>query len=194
MIEAQNKDDPLLSDVRLLGRLLGETISMLEGGDVFAVVERVRQVSIRFHRHEDAAAGHELMTLCETLSPGIRSRVIRAFSQFSQLANIAEDLHHVRRARLHAIPLAPPREGSVERAIGLIKKEGVGPQELRVFLAGAIISPVFTAHPTEVRRKSIIDLESGISNTLACLDRNRLAPEECGACEADLRLLVSTQN
>ena len=187
-----NKDQPLIGDIRLLGRLLGETIAVLEGEDVFAVVERVRQLSTRFHRYDDAAARHELMTLCETLSPGICSRVIRAFSQFSQLANIAEDLHHVRRARLHAIQLAPPREGSVERALELRETEGIGRPQLHAFFAGAMISPVFTAHPTEVRRKSIIDLESGISDTLACLDRNQLAPEERGACEADLRRSIAT--
>ncbi|WP_341487767.1 phosphoenolpyruvate carboxylase [Pararhizobium sp. A13] len=192
MTQNQHKDEPLLSDIRLLGRLLGETIAMLEGDDVFAVVERVRQLSTRFHRHEDTAAREELMTLCETLSPGVCSRVIRAFSQFSLLANIAEDLHHIRRARLHAIQLAPPREGSLERALGLIEKEGIGRSGLRAFLASAMISPVFTAHPTEVRRKSIIDLESGISDTLARLDRCQLTPEERQACDADLRRSIAT--
>jgi phosphoenolpyruvate carboxylase len=186
------KDEPLLSEIRVLGRMLGETIGMLEGEAVFATVEQVRQLSARFHRHGDTAAGDELRSICEAFSPEISSRVIRAFSQFSQLANIAEDMHHIRRARIHAIRLAPPREGSIERTLSLIEEAGIGRAALCALFGRALISPVFTAHPTEVRRKSIIDLESGISHILARLDRDQLTPDERSAHDAELRRAIAT--
>jgi phosphoenolpyruvate carboxylase len=192
-MQDQLKDEPLRSDIRLLGRLLGETIGSLEGEEVFAVVERVRRLSVRFHKAEDTEAGEELMTLCGALLPDIRSRVIRAFSQFSQLANIAEDMHHIRRARMHAIQSAGAREGSIERALTiLIDDARISRSEIRSLFTGAMIAPVFTAHPTEVRRKSVIDLESGISHLIARLDRNELTPEERSASEDDLRRAIAT--
>ncbi|WP_018235769.1 phosphoenolpyruvate carboxylase [Ensifer sp. BR816] len=192
MTRDSSKDEPLLSEIRVLGRLLGETIGMLEGKTVFETVEQVRQLSARFHRHGDTAAGDELRSICEAFSPEISSRVIRAFSQFSQLADIAEDMHHIRRARIHAIRLAPPREGSIERTLSLIDEAGIGRAALCALIDRALISPVFTAHPTEVRRKSIIDLENGISHILARLDRDQLTPDERSAHDAELRRAIAT--
>jgi phosphoenolpyruvate carboxylase len=102
-------------------------------------------------------------------------------------------MHHIRRARMHAIQFAAAREGSMERSLAmLIEDARISRSQIRSFFAGAMISPVFTAHPTEVRRKSIIDLESGISHLIARLDRSELIPEERRASEADLRRAIAT--
>ena len=97
------KDRPLREDIRLLGRILGDTVSQQEGEAAFAIVERIRQSSVRFHREEDETARRELAATLNSLSRDQTTRVIRAFSYFSHLANIAEDQHHIRRTRAHAM-------------------------------------------------------------------------------------------
>ncbi|MEK7736870.1 MAG: phosphoenolpyruvate carboxylase, partial [Pseudomonadota bacterium] len=96
-----DKDQPLRDDIRLLGRLLGDTLRDQEGVAVFETVERVRQLAIRFHRDDDHAARRELVEILDGLSRDQTNQVVRAFSYFSHLANIAEDQHHIRRARAH---------------------------------------------------------------------------------------------
>ena len=192
------KDFPLRDDIRLLGRLLGDTIREQEGEAVFEIVERIRQTSIRFHRDEDEAARKELETILNSLSRGRTNQIIRAYSYFSHLANLAEDQHHVRRSRAHAMAgahamAAPePREGTLARALKLAREAGVGQEALQAFFASAHVSPVLTAHPTEVRRKSTIDREMEISQILAQRDRYALIPEEEAASEEAIRRAILT--
>jgi len=192
------KDFPLRDDIRLLGRLLGDTIREQEGEAVFEIVERIRQTSIRFHRDEDETARRELETILNSLSRGRTNQIIRAYSYFSHLANIAEDQHHVRRSRAHAMAGAhamsapEPREGTLARALKLAQEAGVGQETLRAFFASALVCPVLTAHPTEVRRKSTIDREMEISQVLAQRDRHVLTPEEEIASEEALRRAILT--
>jgi len=192
------KDFPLRDDIRLLGRLLGDTIREQEGEAVFEIVERIRQTSIRFHRDEDEAARKELETILNSLSRGRTNQIIRAYSYFSHLANLAEDQHHVRRSRAHAMAgahamAAPePREGTLARALKLAREAGVSQEALQAFFASAHVSPVLTAHPTEVRRKSTIDREMEISQILAQRDRYALTPEEEAASEEAIRRAILT--
>lgn len=192
------KDFPLRDDIRLLGRLLGDTIREQEGEAVYEIVERIRQTSIRFHRDEDEVARKDLETILNSLSRGRTNQIIRAYSYFSHLANIAEDQHHVRRSRAHAMAgahamTAPePREGTVARALKLTQEAGVSQAALQAFFASALVCPVLTAHPTEVRRKSTIDREMEISQVLAQRDRHELTPEEEGASEDALRRAILT--
>src|SRR5947209_9725483 len=88
---ALEEDTRLRNDIRLLGRILGDTVRDQEGADVFDVVERIRQTSIRFHRDEDRLARRELEAMLDSLSIAERVRIVRAFAYFSHLANIAED-------------------------------------------------------------------------------------------------------
>src|SRR5512133_718986 len=111
-LETSDKDLPLRDDIRLLGRILGDTVRSQEGEPIFAIVEHIRRTSIRFHRGEDEGARHELETTLNSLSNGQSIQIIRAFSYFSQLANIAEDQHHIRRTRAHALPASTPRAGT----------------------------------------------------------------------------------
>src|SRR5919112_1021198 len=192
------KDFPLRDDIRLLGRLLGDTIREQEGEAAFEIVERIRQTSIRFHRDEDEIARRELETILNSLSRGRTNQIIRAYSYFSHLANLAEDQHHVRRSRAHAMAgahavVAPePREGTIARALRLAKGAGISQAELQAFFASAMVCPVLTAHPTEVRRKSTIDREMEISQLLAQRDRQHLTPEEEVTCQEALRRAILT--
>ena len=99
----EDKDLPLREDVRLLGRLLGDTLREQEGEETYNLIEQIRQTAIRFRRDGDQEARTELESILDLLSPAATVAVIRAFTYFSQLANIAEDLHHNRRRRAHQL-------------------------------------------------------------------------------------------
>src|SRR5215469_2064346 len=96
---ALEADARLRNDIRLLGRILGDTVRDQEGADVFDLVERIRQTSIRFHRDEDRQARRELETMLDSMSIAETVRIVRAFAYFSHLANIAEDHHNIRQMR-----------------------------------------------------------------------------------------------
>jgi len=188
--DATEKDSPLRYDIRLLGRILGETIRAQEGETAFDTVERIRQTSIGFHRQSDEAARGELQSLLSGLPIGLATTVIRAFGHFSHLANIAEDQHHIRRTRAHAMTGAAPREGTLACALGRAYAAGVSGKRLQGFLDGAFCSPVLTAHPTEIRRKSSIDREMEIARLLDDRDRIHFTPAELTANRKELRRAV----
>jgi phosphoenolpyruvate carboxylase len=191
-IEADDKDLALREDIRLLGRVLGDTVREQAGAPVFDTVESIRQNAVRFHRDEDAAARRELDATLNGLSPIEALLIIRAFGFFSHLANIAEDQHHVRRNRVHALNAAAPREGTIAHALVRIRAAAVPPARLLSFFANARVVPVLTAHPTEVRRKSTIDRERDVADLLAERDRYPLTGTELKANEAALRRAVLT--
>ena len=186
------KDVPLRDDIRLLGRLLGDTIREQEGESVYDIVERIRQTSIRFHRDEDEGAQRELQTTLNSLSRSRTNQIIRAYSYFSHLSNLAEDQHHVRRSRAHAMAQSGPRPGSVANALKAAREAGLKQADLAAFFASALVSPVLTAHPTEVRRKSTIDREMEVSQILAKRDRQHLTPAEVNDSEEELRRAILT--
>ena len=175
---SETKDQPLREDIRLLGRILGDTVRSQEGEAVFDIVERIRQTSIRFHREEDQGARKELEAILNSLSPPQTARVVRAYSFFSHLANIAEDQHHIRRTRAHALAGSAARDGTMAHALDEAAKAGVTTQQLKEFFDGALVSPVLTAHPTEVQRKSILTVQMQVAKLLAERDHGPMTPEE----------------
>ena len=187
-----DQDLPLRDDIRLLGRLLGETILDQEGQAIFDLVERMRLLSVRFHRDNDQAARRELEVLLKGLTPEQAPRIVRAGTYFSHLANIAEDQHHIRRTRAHTLAGSSPRAGTVAHALARAVKAGFSPVDLRNFLDTALIGPVLTAHPTEVRRKAIMALEMTVAALLDQRDRVRLTQEENCEIEEQLRRAVVT--
>ena len=187
-----DKDLPLRDDIRRLGRILGDTVRSQQGEAVFAIVERIRQSSIRFRRDGDETARHDLEATLNGLSPGEATQIIRAFSFFSHLANIAEDQHHIRRTRAHALAASTPREGSIAYALARIHEAGIPHARLQAFFATALVGPVLTAHPTEVRRRSTIDREMEVARLLAERDRIELTPDETAASDEALRGAVLT--
>ncbi len=191
-VEPADKDLPLREDIRLLGRLLGDSLREQHGAATFDVVESVRQSSIRFRRSEDDVAQRELEATLNSLSPVQATHLIRAYSFFSHLANIAEDQHHIRRTRAHARANSAPRDGTLARAVAKAREAGIPDRALASFFAAAEIVPVLTAHPTEVRRKSMIDREMEIARLLDERDRVSLTPDEAVASETALRRAVLT--
>ena len=186
------KEAPLRDDIRLLGRLLGDTVRAQEGEAVFATVESVRQTAVRFARDGDPKARAELAALLDPLSRDTTQAVVRAFSYFLQLANIAEDQHHIRRRRAHDLASSPPREGSLLLALDRVNAAGVSPDALADFFDHALVSPVLTAHPTEVQRQSILQSQREIERLLAERERGALTPEEQAEHDAALTSAVLT--
>ncbi len=179
--QGADKDLPLREDIRLLGRLLGDTVREQEGEEVYGVVERVRQASVRFNRDDDDSAGREMAEILNALPRDTMMSAVRSFSYFLHLANIAEDQHHIRRNRDHAMAGSPPREGTLPYALERLEAAGVTADKLDEMLRIALVSPVLTAHPTEVQRKSILSLEHKVAALLEERDRMRLTPEEAEA-------------
>jgi phosphoenolpyruvate carboxylase len=187
--EEADKDLPLRDDIRLLGRILGDTVREQEGEEVFELVEQIRKASIRFHRDNEVGARRELEATLDSLSADQTLSIVRAYSYFSHLANIAEDQHHIRRNRAHAIAGSAPRPGSLAYAFQRTREMGVEPKALEDFFDRALVSPVLTAHPTEVRRKSTLTREIEIAELLDERDR-AVDPAEVVDNEDQLRRAV----
>ncbi len=194
---ARDNERPLVEDIRLLGRILGDVIREQEGVAAFELVERIRKLSVAFRRDADHEADQALKSLLKTLSGDQAVSVIRAFTYFSHLANLAEDRHHIRRRAVHE-RAGDTQEGSIEVALARLRWAGIAPRTVSQTLAHSYVSPVLTAHPTEVQRKSILDAEREIAQLLAerdeikarALPKDALAPRELAANDAQIRARV----
>jgi phosphoenolpyruvate carboxylase len=194
---AKANERPLVEDIRLLGRILGDVIREQEGGEAFDLVERIRTLSVAFRRDADHEADKALKTLLKSLSGEQTVSVIRAFTYFSHLANLAEDRHHIRRRVIHE-RAGDTQEGSIEVALARLRWAGISAKTVSQTLAHSYLSPVLTAHPTEVQRKSILDAERAIASLLTARDeikagalpKDALAPRELAANETQIRARV----
>ena len=166
-------DDRLREEVRLLGGLLGEVIRDEGGQDLYDRIEAVRVASVGYHRHAGARGSAELERLLSDLSLDDAVGLAHGFAVFSLLANVAEDRAGKRRARSQTAEGARPDtpEGSLAR----LAQAGRSVEDARTLLSEALISPVLTAHPSEVRRKSVIDRIAAVSDLLDACDRDDLA-------------------
>jgi len=189
---ARDKDSALAEDIRLLGRLLGDTIHTHEGEFTFDLIETIRKLAVASRRLEDVQSRKSLARTLDALTDEQAVVVVRAFSYFSLLANIAEDRHHLRRhkenRREGSPPLASTLRGLFEdaRTRGTLRPEGIET------LARVRVSPVLTAHPTEVQRKSTLDAQLAIARILGERDNPVMLPQERDASEIELLRLVAT--
>ncbi len=185
-----DKDGPLREDIRFLGTVLGDTIRDQEGEAIFDIVEQVRQMSVRFHRTRDQAEADSLEATLGSLSAAEAALVVRSFSYFSHLANIAEDAHHRRRTRAHTIAGSRPRIGTLKRALDDARAANVSRGELQAFFAHAFISPVLTAHPTEVRRRSTMIWEDAVARHLEAYGNGEMTEDDREAVGQAMREAV----
>ena len=169
---------PLRDDVRLLGRLLGDTLRGREGDDLFALIERVRAIA-KAARDGDREQFDRLADLLRDLPLAAAVPVARAFSHFLALANIAEQHHRVRRRREYArAPDRRPQPGSCEEAFPRLLAAGVTPAALAAAMGSLKIELVLTAHPTEMARRTVLQAQDRIAATLAFRDRADLTAFE----------------
>ncbi len=197
----QDNERPLVEDIRLLGRILGDVIREQEGVIAFELIEQIRKLSVAFRRDADTEANKALKKLLKGLSGDQTVSVTRAFTYFSHLANLAEDRHHIRRRALHE-RAGDTQEGSIDVALARLRGAGIGPKTIADTLATSFVSPVLTAHPTEVQRKSILDAERAIAQLLTARDdikvratavnasKDALTPRELSANEEQMRARV----
>ncbi|MFM2050537.1 MAG: hypothetical protein RL682_1028 [Pseudomonadota bacterium] len=198
---AKDNERPLVEDIRLLGRILGDVIREQEGVQAYELIEQIRTLSVAFRRDADHEADKALKKLLKSLSGDQTVSVIRAFTYFSHLANLAEDRHHIRRREIHE-RAGDTQEGSIEVAMSRLRWAGISPKTISNTLARSYVSPVLTAHPTEVQRKSILDAERDIAQLLTTRDeiklratnvatkKDALTPREMAANEAQMRARV----
>ena len=205
LVKQKLNERPLVEDIRLLGRILGDVIREQEGAAAFDLIEQIRKLSVSFRRDEDHTADKALKKLLKGLTGDQTVSVIRAFTYFSHLANLAEDRHHIRRRAIHE-RAGDTQEGSIEVALARLRWAGITPKTISQTLAKSHVSPVLTAHPTEVQRKSILDAERDIAQLLAARDdikmrglasthdthggKDALTPKELSANELQLRARV----
>ena len=197
----KDNERPLVEDIRLLGRILGDEIREQEGDAAFELIEKIRTLSVAFRRDADQEADKALKKLLKGLSGDQTVSVIRAFTYFSHLANLAEDRHHIRRRAIHE-RAGDTQEGSIDVAMSRLRWAGIAPKTISNTLAQSYVSPVLTAHPTEVQRKSILDAERGIARLLTERDeikmrsaffenkKDALSARELSANEAQMRARV----
>ena len=138
---SRDNERPLVEDIRLLGRILGDVIRDQAGDAAFNLIEQIRKLSVSFRRDADHEADRALKKLLSGLSADQTVSVIRAFTYFSHLANLAEDRHHIRRRAIHE-RAGDTQEGSIEVALARLRWAGIAPKTIAQTLAHSFVSPV----------------------------------------------------
>lgn len=156
--------EPMREDIRLLGAMLGDTVREQNGDDVFDLVERARVESFRVRRSEIDRA--ELAEMFSGIEAKKAIPVIRAFTHFALLANVAEDIHRERRRAIHVAAGEPPQHSSLAATYLKLDAADLDAATVADALTGALVSPVITAHPTETRRRTIFDTQHRITELM----------------------------
>lgn len=165
-------------DIYFLGDLLGEVITVQAGSDAFELEEAVRNLA-KAHRAGDVEAGAELSALVSGVSIDEAVLLIRAFTSYFQLINLSEDNERVRRIRRREAETFPAaRRGSIREAVLLLKDRGMSGADVCELLQRAQVRLVMTAHPTEARRRTILEKQARIFRTLRELDQQDYLPRE----------------
>jgi phosphoenolpyruvate carboxylase len=181
------KDEPLRRDINLLGRMLGQVLIEQEGKDLFDTEEEVRLMCKRLRFGFDPRLDERLRTRIEGMNVGELQRIVRAFSVYFQLVNIAERYHRIRRRRQYeSSPDNPPQRASLASALSRLKREGMEAGTLRGVLGDINVGLVLTAHPTEALRRSIRRKHVRIGELLEALESSQLTWKERRGLEEKL--------
>lgn len=164
-IQFPSKHKPLKDDVSELGSLVGEVLREQCGDEFFALVERARKAAIRGRQIDDHAE-QPLGAVLDGLDPDTAEQLVRGFSSYFQIVNLVERVHRIRRRREYLSTPQGSQPESIEWAMSELKKHGVTADELRTALEDFVIEPVFTAHPTEATRRSLLEKQQLIARQL----------------------------
>src|SRR5579859_2013306 len=175
-----NESYPLPSLVNMLASTLGRVISYQEGEQALALVERIRQLAKSLRNTSDPKTGEELAQTVAKLPTEKLNLLTKAFTHFFGLINLAEKVDLVRSLkRPYEVAGAPqPRPGSVSSAVEMLGEQGVLPKKLQALLDQAQIHLVFTAHPTESKRRTTLTKLQRISKATTKLVVESLSPDE----------------
>ena len=176
-ITFEDKDQALRDDVRMLGAMIGELIAEQGGEELFEFVETARLRSIR-RREENEKSGEELSALIKNLDPTFALSVIRSFSTYFQMVNTAEKVHRIRRRREYLRDVGQNQPGGLEDILIKLKASGMSYAALQSLFDTISIEPVFTAHPTEPTRRTILRMEQQIVRHLIDMLNPTMTPQE----------------
>ena len=182
--------EPMRQDIRLLGAILGDTVREQSGEQVFALVERARVESFRVRRSEIDRA--EMTRLFDGIDIHQAIPVIRAFSHFALLANVAEDIHRERRRAVHVAAGEPPADSTLAATYRKLDEAGLRAETVAEALRGALVSPVITAHPTETRRRTVFDTQNHITRLMRLRLHGQDQTEDGLSIETELRRQILT--
>lgn len=182
--------EPMREDIRLLGAILGDTVREQNGEDVFDLVERARVESFRVRRSEIDRG--ELADMFDGIAIRQAIPIIRAFTHFALLANVAEDIHRERRRAVHVEAGEPPQDSSLAAAYAKLDSVDLKPGAVAEALAGALVSPVITAHPTETRRRTIFDTQHRITELMRLRLHGHVRTDDGRDIEQELRRHILT--
>ncbi len=185
------KDAAVSDDIRLLGSMLGDVVRVQQGESTFQLIEAVRRSAVGARR-SGLSPVPELGSLLNGLPTRTTLDVIRSFSWISLLANTAEDVHHERRRRFHRNSGAAPQPGSLSSAFDRLAAAGVTAEQISDAVATLMVSPVLTAHPTEVRRRTVIDTLQEVARLLDLRSRLDMDPAERAENDAQLHASILT--
>ena len=177
--------EPMREDIRLLGAMLGDTVREQNGEEVFALVERARVESFRVRRSEIDRA--QLATMFDGIDIHRAIPVIRAFSHFALLANVAEDIHRERRREVHVAAGEAPLDSTLAATYHKLDDARLSAGVVADALRGALVSPVITAHPTETRRRTIFDTQNRITTLMRLRLHGRTETDDGRPIEPELR-------
>jgi phosphoenolpyruvate carboxylase len=182
---------PLRDDINLLGQLLGERLRLC-GDNLFETVERVRALSKAAHAPGGNGAFTELASLLADLPIEHARSVARAFSHFLTLANVAEQHHRIRRRRAYQrAETGRPQPGSFQETFARLISNGVPPDALHDTISAMSVELVFTAHPTEITRRTLAQAYARVAELLGQRDRPDLTTPEREAAVEGLRREVA---
>ena len=190
-ITFEEKDQSLRDDVRTLGAMVGDLIREQNGAELFELVENARLRAIR-RREGNEKPGEELAALVGALDPETASQLIRAFSTYFQMVNTAEKVHRIRRRRDYLRDVRVYQPGGLEDSLIKLKASGKTIDDVQDLLNSMSIEPVFTAHPTESTRRTMLRKEQNIVKHLVDLLNPSMTPQETTAALQNIRLLATT--
>ena len=182
--------EPMREDIRLLGAILGDTVREQHGDNTFDLVERARVESFRVRRSEIDRA--ELADLFHDIDVHQAIPVIRAFTHFALLANVAEDIHRERRRAVHEAAGEPPQDSSLAATYQKLDSVALDAAAVAEALTGALVSPVITAHPTETRRRTVFDTQHQITELMRMRLHGHTHTDTGRDIETELRRYILT--
>jgi len=182
--------EPMREDIRLLGAILGDTVREQNGEEVFDLVEHARVKSLGVRRSEIDRA--DLARMFDGIDIHQALPVIRAFSHFALLANVAEDIHRERRRGIHVDAGEPPQDSSLAATYLKLDAAQLDSETIAEALDDALVSPVITAHPTETRRRTVFDTQHRITELMRLRLHGHSETPEGRDIEGELRRQVLT--
>lgn len=186
--------EPMRADIRMLGAILGDTVREQNGEEVFDLVERARVESFRVRRSE--IDRNEVSRMFDGIDIRQAIPVIRAFTHFALLANVAEDIHRERRRSIHVAAGEPPQDSSLAATYAKLdsKKESgeLDSATVAEALEGALVAPVITAHPTETRRRTVFVTQHRITELMRLHAEGHTQTDSGRSIETELRRQILT--